>query len=258
MPQIHSTAIIDSSANLAEDVVVGPYAIIGANVQIGSGSIVKSHANIEGKMTIGENNEIHPFASIGCAPPDRHYQGEDTEVMIGDENIIREYVTIHRGTLKEKGVTQIGNKNWLMPYTHVAHDCSIGDSNVLTNQVALSGHVQIGDFNTFGGGVGVVQFCHLGDHVFVPGMVKVGMNVPSFITMSAKGGVATINKIGLRRYNVPDQSIKLLHKSFILLYKKGLKLEEAKIAIQEMGGGDIYVQRFLDSIEKFGSKRLLR
>ena len=256
MTNIHPTAIVDKTAELASDVLVGAYAIIGANVIIGEGCEIMHHANVQGPMTIGKRNTIHPFASIGCIPLDKLYKGENTTVIMGDDNIVREYATINRGTLKEAGKTIIGDGNLIMSYVHIAHDCVVGNNNILTNQVALSGHVKIGNNNSIGGNTGMVQFCRLGDHTFIPGLVKIGMNVPSYLVLNTNGKPSCINKIGLRRNNFKQSNIRNLTNAFKILYKKNLLLKEAKVEIAKLATEDEKVKLFLDSIELMGNKIL--
>ena len=217
---IHPTAIVDVSAHLAEDCDVGPYSIIGADVTIGAGTTIGPHAVIKGPATIGERNRIFQFASIGDDPQDLKYAGELTRLEIGDDNTIREFTTINRGTEGGGGVTRIGNNNLFMAYIHVAHDCQLGDHIVMANGASLAGHVTVGDFAILAGFACVHQFCAVGEHAFV-GLNSVANRDVAPFTMAvgnyaeAKG----INKNGLRRRDFSDQTIKALHRAYMNLIR---------------------------------------
>lgn len=225
---IHQTAIIDSTANVDENVEIGPYTVIGANVSIGSGTIISSHVTINGTTTIGKNNRFYQFSSIGEDPQDKKYAGEKSYLEIGDNNEIREFTTIHRGTTQDKNVTIIGSNNLLMAYTHVAHDCVIGNDVILANAASLGGHVHIGDNVILGGFSIVHQFCHLGDHCFSAMGSAITKDVPPFVMV---GGRPTkphgINSVGLDRRGFSSDAILQIKRAYKLLYKSGLKLSEA-------------------------------
>lgn len=225
---IHQTAIIDSTANVDENVEIGPYTVIGANVSIGSGTIISSHVTINGTTTIGKNNRFYQFSSIGEDPQDKKYAGEKSYLEIGDNNEIREFTTIHRGTTQDKNVTIIGSNNLLMAYTHVAHDCVIGNDVILANAASLGGHVHIGDNVILGGFSIVHQFCHLGDHCFSAMGSAITKDVPPFVMV---GGRPTkphgINSVGLDRRGFSSDAILQIKRAYKLLYKSGLKLTEA-------------------------------
>ena len=167
MTQIHETAVVSETADLAENVVVGPYSIIESDVSIGSGTVIDSHVVIKGRTNIGSDNHIYSFVSIGDDPQDKKYDGEDTAVEIGNRNSIREYTTINKGTIQDVGTTRLGDDNWIMAYVHIAHDCQVGNNTIFANNTTLGGHVIVGDFVIFGGFSGAHQFCKIGAHSFL-------------------------------------------------------------------------------------------
>ena len=225
---IHPTAIIDPSSTVADDVEIGPYTVIGANVTIGAGTVISSHVTINGITKIGKNNRIYQFSSIGEDPQDRKYAGETSYLEIGDNNEIREFATIHRGTTQDKNVTIIGSHNLFMAYTHVAHDCVIADNVILANAASLGGHVHIGNHVILGGFSIVHQFCHLGDYCFSAMGSAITKDVPPFVMV---GGRPTkphgINSVGLERQGFSKDSILHIKRAYKTLYKSGLKLTEA-------------------------------
>ena len=178
---IHPTAIIDPTAELAEDVQVGPYSVIGPNVKIGKGCVIHAHVILKGPTTLGEDNQIYQFSSVGEDTPDLKYNGEPTQLLVGDRNIIREGVTIHRGTIQDKGYTQIGNDNLIMAYAHIGHDSVVGNHTVLVNNVALAGHVDIADWAILSGYTLVHQYCKIGEHAFLGFGSSVSKDVPAFV-----------------------------------------------------------------------------
>ncbi|ORU91135.1 MAG: acyl-[acyl-carrier-protein]--UDP-N-acetylglucosamine O-acyltransferase [Cycloclasticus sp. symbiont of Poecilosclerida sp. N] len=225
---IHPTAIIDSASKVAADVEIGPYTVIGANVSIDSGTIVGSHVTINGTTSIGKNNRIYQFSSVGEDPQDKKYVGENSYLEIGDNNEIREFTTIHRGTTQDKNITIIGSNNLLMAYTHVAHDCVIADDVILANAASLGGHVHVGNNVILGGFSIVHQFCHLGDHCFSAMGSAISKDVPPFVTV---GGRPTkphgINSVGLERRGFSKDAILQIKRAYKILYKSGLKLADA-------------------------------
>ena len=250
MTSIHPTAIVDPKADLADDVIVGPWSIIGAKVKIDSGTLVKSHVVLEGPTQIGKNNRIYQFASIGCDTPDLKYKGEDTTLTIGDNNVIREGVTLHRGTVQDRGDTFIGNSNLLMAYVHVGHDCVIGNHSILVNNVVLAGHVTICDWAIVGGYSGVNQHCIIGPHSFVAGMVRVKLDVPAYVTIGGSGSPVTINKEGLRRRGFNEKSISTITKAYKVLYRSNKSLLEAKEEIIVMAAEEPALNLLVESLEK--------
>jgi len=182
--RVHSTAIVAASVELAGDVVIGPYTVVGGETTIGAGTIIGAHVVIAERTSIGCNNRIFQFASVGEIPQDRKYTGDPTRTVIGDGNVIREFVTIHAGTAQDKGVTTIGDGNWLLAYSHVAHDCVIGNGATFSNNAQLAGHVIIDDYAVLGGFVGVHQFCRVGTHAMLAAGSIVLQDVPPYVTVS--------------------------------------------------------------------------
>lgn len=232
---IHPTAIIDPSSELASDVSVGPYTIIGAEVRIDSGTTIGPHAVIKGPTRIGKRNRIFQFASIGEDPQDKKYGGEVTYLEIGDRNVIREYATIHRGTVQDQGVTRVGNDNLLMAYTHVAHDCVIGNHVIMANAASLAGHVHLDDFAILGGFSLVHQFCRIGQHSFSAMGSVINRDILPYVMV---GGSPTkphgINSVGLERQGFSAESIRQIRKAYKIIYKSRLKLDEAIQSLMEM------------------------
>jgi UDP-N-acetylglucosamine acyltransferase len=227
--QIHPTAIVPAETELAEDVIIEPYSIIGPQVKIGSGTVIGPHVVIEGRTRIGERNRIYPFVSIGFPPQDITYGGEDTQVDIGDDNIIRENITIHRGSHRGEGVTRIGSGNFLMAYVHIAHDCRIGSEVIMANAATLGGHVEVGDHAVVGGLVAVHQFVRVGEYSFIGGKSGVRMDIPPY--MLAQGAdPATLhgpNLIGLKRSGFSQETINAIKKCYRILFRSGLTVKEA-------------------------------
>ena len=217
---IHKTAIIDQNANIASTVDVGPYTVIGPNVEIGDNSVVQSHVNITGQTTIGKNNKIYPFASIGSDPQDMKYKGERTKLSIGDNNTIREYSTINPGTTQGGGVTKVGNNNLIMISAHIAHDCIIGNNIVIANSAAIAGHAQIEDYVVIGGNCGVQQFIRIGKMAMIGGMTGVSRDViPYGLSTGNRNFLNGINVVGLRRSNVPNKDIIRLTDAYKDIFK---------------------------------------
>jgi len=232
---IHSSAIIDPSAILADDVEVGPFSIIGPNVEIASGSVIESHVVIKGPSVIGRNNHIYQFSSVGESTPDLKYNGEPTRLVIGDNNTIREGVTIHRGTVQDRSETTIGDHNLIMAYAHVGHDSVIGNHCILVNNAALAGHVYIGDWAILGGFTLVHQHCHIGAHCFTGMGSAIGKDVPAYMMVAgAPAEAKTINAEGLARRGFTKENIRMLHKAFKLIYRKGLTLTEALDELEQL------------------------
>jgi UDP-N-acetylglucosamine acyltransferase len=231
---IHETAIVHPQAKLAEDVEVGPYSIVGEHVEIGEGTTIGAHAVITGHTRIGRGNRIFHHVSLGEVPQDKKYAGEATRLEIGHDNVIREFCTFNIGTVQDRGYTQLGDRNWVMAYVHMAHDTVVGNDAILANCTQLAGHVEIGDFAMLGGFTGVHQFCRVGSHA-VTGVGSVVLaDVPPFVT--AMGNTAQpygINTEGLRRRDFTAESISEIRRAYKLLYRSGLKLEEARVAISE-------------------------
>ena len=229
MARIHPTAVIESGAELAETVSVGPYSVIGAHVRIDEGTVVGPHCVIEGRTTIGRDNRIFQFCSIGAVPQDKKYAGEPTELHIGDRNTIRECCTLNLGTAQDVGITRLGHDNWVMAYVHIAHDCQVGNQTTLANNTTLGGHVHLGDWVTIGGLTGIHQFVKVGAHVMVGFASAVSQDVPPFMLVDGNPlAVRGFNAEGLRRRGFGPERIagvKQLHK---LLYRSGKTLDQAR------------------------------
>jgi UDP-N-acetylglucosamine acyltransferase len=227
--RIHPTAIVSPKAELAEDVIVEAFCVIGPGVVIGSGTALGPHVVIERDVTIGERNRIYPFVTVGCAPQDLTYEDEETRVVLGDDNTIREGVTIHRGTRRGEGVTRVGNSTFLMAYAHVAHDCQLGDHVIMANLATLGGHVQIAAHAVVGGLVAVHQFVRVGEYAFIGGKAAIRMDIPPY--MLATGAEAAKlygpNIIGLKRHGFSTEVIQALKKSYRILFRSGLTMKEA-------------------------------
>lgn len=250
---VHPTAIIDANARLAADVVVGPYAVIGAEVQIGSGSSVSAHALIEGPTHIGSGNKIGAYAAIGGDPQDKKFAGERSELVIGDGNSIREFVTINRGT-GEDGATRIGDDNWIMAYVHIAHDCIVGDHTVLANNATLAGHVEVGDHVVLGGFTGVHQFCKIGAHAFAAMFAAINRDVPPFVYVAGQFAVPRgVNAEGLKRRGFTPERIAAIKRAYRTLYMSGKSLPEARaeLAVQAQTSEDARaLVGFMDGSER--------
>ncbi len=246
---IHPQAIVDPGARLADDVTVGPWSIIGPDVEVGPGTIIEPHVVIRGPTTIGAGNHIYQFASVGDATPDLKYRNEPTRLTIGDRNTIREGVTIHRGTVQDRGETVIGNDNLIMAYVHIGHDSVIGNHTILVNNVALAGHVHVGDWAILSGYTLVHQFCRIGPHSFSGMQTAIGKDVPAYVTVSGSPAEAkTINTEGLRRRGFSDPAISQLRRAFKILYRQSLTLDIAVQRLETMLSDTPEVKVLIDSI----------
>lgn len=258
MKEIHPSAIIHPQAELAEGVAIGPGVVLGPEVQIGTGTKIGPHTVIEGRVIIGQRNEIGPFVCIGHAPQHLLYKGEPTSVEIGDENVIREYVSIHRGTLLDQGVTRIGNRCYLMAYAHVGHDCDLGDEVILTNAVQLGGHVRVGFGAVFGGGVLVHQFCRVGELAFVSGMSGVNKDVPPYVRVFGhKARIFGLNLVGLKRRGLAADTLKVLKQALNIYLKQGT-LAEAIEEIEKKLPSLPEVQTFVSFLKGPSKRGLIR
>jgi UDP-N-acetylglucosamine acyltransferase len=235
LSSIHPTAVVDALAELDSSVEVGPYAIIGPGVRIGAGTRIGPHAVIHGPTRIGVENRIFQFASVGEDPQDVKYGGEETYLEIGDGNVVREYATLHRGTVQDAGVTRVGNNNLFMAYTHVAHDCRIGDHVIMANAASLAGHVEVQDWAILGGFTIVHQFCRIGAHCFCAMGSVVTKDVPPFVIIGGHpAGARGINVEGLKRRDLDNEKIACLKSAYRMLYMSNRKLEEAVDAMRTL------------------------
>jgi UDP-N-acetylglucosamine acyltransferase len=250
---IHPSAIIDPSARLAADVSVGPWTLIGPDVEIGAGTVIHSHVVIKGPTRIGRNNQIFQFSTVGEDTPDLKYKGELTRLEIGDNNVIREGVTIHRGTVQDKGLTSIGSYNLIMAYVHIGHDSVVHNHTILVNNAALAGHVEIGDWAILSGYTLVHQFCKIGQHAFTGMGTAVGKDVPAYITVNGSPAEAHgINTEGLRRRGFSPETINLLRKAYKIVYRQGNTVEEALAQLTAMLEQCPEVQLLIDSLRQSG------
>lgn len=250
---IHPTAIIDENAIIGENVKIGPYSVIGPEVTIGNGTVIESHVVIEGETIIGENNYIFSFASIGKEPQDLKFKNEKTRTVIGNNNKIREFVTIHRGT-DDKWETRIGNNCLIMAYVHIAHDCIIGDHCVLANAATFAGHVVVEDWAVVGGLTAVHQFTRVGRHAMIGGCSAVTQDVvPYMLSEGNKARAVYINIVGLQRRGFSEEQIKILRDVYKIVFKKKLKLEEALQILEKDYKGNADVEKLVEFIRN--SKR---
>ncbi len=253
---IHPTAIISPGAELAEDVTVGAYSIIGPDVVIGSGTEVGHHIVIDGKTTIGEKNQIYPFTAIGLSPQDLTYAGEETRVIIGNNNIIRENVTIHRGTSRGEGITRVANEVFLMAYAHVAHDCQIGNGALLANAATLGGHVDIGECAVVGGIVAIHQFVRVGEYSCIGGFSGVRMDIAPYMlaTGAPYAKLYGPNLVGLKRHRFSVKSIQAIKKCYKIFFRSGLTIKEAVQKAREQVDPLPEVEKLIEFVS-FDSKR---
>ena len=235
MSLIHPSALVDSRAQLDSSVSIGPYAVIGPHVIIGARSSVGAHCVIEGHTTIGEDNRIFQFASLGAAPQDKKYAGEPTRLEIGQRNTIREFCTFNTGTMQDRGVTSIGDDNWIMAYVHIAHDCAVGNQTILANNATLAGHVQVGDWVIVGGLTGIHQFSKIGAHAMAGFASHISQDVPPFMMVDGNPlAVRGLNSEGLRRRGFSAERISAIKQAYRLLYRQGLTLEAAVDALADL------------------------
>ena len=246
---IHPTAIIDAQAEISDTATIGPYVVIGPNVTIGPESIIEPHVVIRGPTTIGARNHIYQFSTVGEATPDLKYHDEPTELVIGNDNIIRENVTIHRGTVQDRGITQLGDHNLIMAYVHVGHDSIVGNNTILVNNTALAGHVVVGDWAILSGYTLVNQFCKIGAHSFSGMGTAIGKDVPAFVTVAGSPAEAkTINSEGLRRRGFSSHTLAELRRAYKIIYRQGLTLDNAVQRLEGMVKETPELQMLIDSL----------
>jgi len=255
---IDSRAVVSPLAEIAEGVEIGPFSVIGAHVVIGAGSWVGPHAVIKGPTRIGRDNKIFQFASLGDAPQDKKYKGENTRLEIGDRNVIREFVTVNRGTTQGDGVTRIGDDNLLMAYSHVAHDCRLGNQIVLSNVATLGGHVEIGDFAIMGGLSAVHQFTKVGAYCFIANNAAVTRDVPPYLmAVGQPAEPHSVNAVGLRRRGFTEEQILNVRRAYRVLYRSGLKLKAALERLDAAAMTQQEIRPFVDFIRR-SSRSIVR
>lgn len=248
---IHSTAIIHPNAQLAEDVSVGAYSIIGEHVTIDTGTTIAPHVVINGHTSIGRDNQIFQFCSLGEVPQDKKYAGEPTRLEIGNRNVIREFCTFNIGTLQDTGVTRIGNDNWIMAYVHLAHDCNIGNYTIFANNASLAGHVEVGDYAILGGFTGVHQFCKIGAHVMTGISSVIFKDVPPYLLISGQPAAPHgMNNEGLKRRGFSAVALAGLKLAYKILYRQGLTLAEAQVQLAALAREVPEVQPMVDFLTR--------
>ena len=255
---IDERAVVSPRARVHEEASVGPFCIIGDDVEIGRGTRIEPHVVIRGPTTIGEDNRIFQFASIGDEPQDKKYAGEPTRLVIGHRNTIREYTTISRGTIQDRGATEIGDDNWIMAYTHIAHDCVVGSHTIFANAASLAGHVHVGDHAILGGFSGVHQFCRIGAHAFLGMYSHVTMDVPAYVVATGSPGEPRgINIEGLKRRGFSADQLRNLRDAFRIVYRQGLKLEEAIEALAARADEQGELEPLIESLRN-GTRGIIR
>ena len=252
MAQIHPTALVDPAAHIDESVTIGPYTVIGPHVRIGAGSSVASHCVIEGRTTIGVDNRIFQFSSLGAVPQDKKYAGEPCELVIGDRNTIREFCTFNIGTANDKGVTRVGNDNWLMAYVHLAHDCQVGNHTIFANSTQLAGHVQVDDWAILGGFTVVHQFCRLGAHSFTAMNSLLFADLPPFAMCQGQPAqVRSMNFEGMKRRGFSAAQIHAVKQMHKALYRDGLTLQAAVEKISSLALSDSSIAEVVELMTSF-------
>jgi UDP-N-acetylglucosamine acyltransferase len=255
---IDSRAVVSPQAHIAADVQIGPFTVIGAEVTIGAGTWVGPHVVINGPTRIGSGNKIYQFASLGDAPQDKKYNGEPTRLEIGDRNVFRESVTVNRGTTHDKGVTHIGNDNLLMAYSHVAHDCHLGDQIVMANCATLGGHVEIGDWVTMGGLSAVHQHTKVGAYCFIAHNAAVTRDVPPYVMAVGRPAVPhSVNTVGLQRRGFSPEQVLNIRRAYRLLYRSGLKLKAAVEELERWAATQPEIAPFVEFIKR-SSRSIVR
>lgn len=243
--------MVSPRAEVHDEAYVGPFSIIGDDVRIGRGTRVEAHVVIKGPTTIGEDNHIYQFASIGDDPQDKKYAGEPTRLTIGHRNTIREYVTINRGTVQDRGETLIGDDNWIMAYVHIAHDCVIGDQTILANGATLAGHVRIDDYALLGGFAGVHQFCNIGRHAFLAAQSFATMDVPAYVIAAGRPAEPRgINSEGLKRHGFTAAQIRNIREAYRAVYRQGLKLDDALAKLTERAPSQPEIEPLVETLRR--------
>jgi UDP-N-acetylglucosamine acyltransferase len=253
-PVIDTTAIIDPTAKIAAGVHIGPFSVIGPHVEIGEGTWIGPHVVINGPTKIGRDNKIFQFASIGEAPQDKKFHGEETWLEIGDRNIIREFCTFNRGTAQDNSLTKIGNDNLFMAYVHIAHDCIVGNNTIFANNASLAGHVIVEDYASFGGFSGVFQACRVGAHSFASMGAMIDKDVPPFVKVSGYYAKPYgLNTVGMQRRGFEPEQMLDLKRAYKVIYRKGLTVKQALEDLEKMVVNCPPIQMFIDFLQ--GSER---
>jgi UDP-N-acetylglucosamine acyltransferase len=248
--KIHEAALVDPAADIADDAEIGPFSIIGPKVTIGSGSWIGSHVVVTGRTTIGKNTRIFHHASMGEEPQDMKYDGEDTELIIGDNTTIRELCTFSRGTIQGTGKTIIGNNNWIMACVHIAHDCILGDNIIMANNASLAGHVTVGNHAILSGYSLIHQFCTVGEHSFTSFASHVNRSIPPYVTVSGEKAKARgVNTEGLKRRGYSREQIQRVRRAYKLLYRSGVPLEEAREQLVELANDHDEIKPLVDFLD---------
>ena len=258
--RIHATAVVSSDAQVHPSVIIGPYSVIGPNVVLGAGCELKSHVVLEGRTEFGAGNVFYPFSSLGLAPPDVKFKGEASTLKVGDNNIFREGVTIHRGTESGGLVTAIGNGNWFLPYVHIGHDCQIGSCCIFVNNTALAGHVHCGDWVNLGGFTLVAPYCKVGNYVHTSAGTQITKCVPDYLHLTSLPTRALgVNTVGMQRAGLPQDVILAMQNAYKIVYKKGVLLKSAKDTLRLSSWYTEYqaVRSFYNSLDG-GQKGIVR
>lgn len=251
---IHELAVVSNDAQVHDGATIGPYTIVGPGVEIGAGTRLEAHVVVKGLTAIGEDNHIFQFASIGDDPQDKKYAGEATKLTIGDRNTIRECCTINRGTAQDRGVTSIGDDNWIMAYAHIAHDCVVGNNTIFANNASIAGHVHVGDWAILGGFTTSHQFCHIGPHALTSMFTYITKDIPAYVVVSGRPAEPRgINAEGLRRREFSKDQIRNIREAYRVLYRQGLKLEDATQLLTERAETQTELTPLLESLS--GSSR---
>ena len=250
--QVHPTAVVSAGAKLHPGVVVGPFCVIGEGVELGEGCRLSSHVVLDGDCVFGRENIFYSYASLGLEPPDIKFKGEASRLVVGDRNTFRESVTVHKGTESGGWVTKIGSDNLFMAYSHVAHDCVVGNDNVFANNAGIAGHVNVGNNITIGALTTVHQFCKLGDFCFVGMNTSINMDIPAYLKVAADPArVIGLNTVGMTRNGIEKESMSLIKKAYKLVYKKNLKINAAINEMKKLNhdSQNIFLDTFIASIE---------
>jgi UDP-N-acetylglucosamine acyltransferase len=255
MALIHPTAVIEPGAELGDNVTVGPYTVIGSHVRIAEGTTIGPHCVIEGRTTIGRDNRISQFSSLGGIPQDKKYAGEPTELIIGDRNTIREFCTFNLGTVQDGGITRLGDDNWMMAYTHLAHDCQVGNKTIFANNAQIAGHVHVGDWVILGAYTAVHQFVKIGSHAMTGMGTILVQDVPPYAMVSGNPAQArTINLEGLKRRGFSGEQLAVIKQMHRTLYRQGLTLDDARVVIQGLASAHSQAQAEITLMTDFLAK----